>query len=456
MKPFCKAFSKLRAPAKAVLSHWFATAGSAREGGGPSPPRLSSDAAAPPKAISASSEHAGSLEEVMDALAQEVLGSAAPANGATSTAAVGAGSIAQAASPASAAHYSTASPVQQFAGTAVSSTSTTTNAGGATAATSTAAEAPSLSATGATVAAAPVSLGGYVSTAGTAVAPSTRGLAVAAGATPNTPLMTVEGPVAPDAGTPTDSTASAAVPAPAAPAASAPADATPAPPHVSPALTPAAADLPITLLQRSIDWVQQYITIRIFESVAGGGEDVAPLSLKEIAPPVEFLGMLNDANEEYAYTHGARAVSFEKFYNTTVSEDINLHDDFGRWMSARTQSGGVAQRSLFSFCAHSFILDAGAKASVLSQDAEYQQSLEYRNAMFSALFSGSRVATPFFVLSVRRDHVVEDTLTGITAVGDRRILKKPLKVREGPCGTAAVLQSRSAHYAFFMIVIHDA
>ena len=54
--------------------------------------------------------------------------------------------------------------------------------------------------------------------------------------------------------------------------------------------------------------------------------------------------------------------------------------------------------------------------------------LQYRAVLTSAFAQGAMFARPYFVLSVRRSHLVEDTLVGITSVPDPATLKLPLKV----------------------------
>lgn len=52
-----------------------------------------------------------------------------------------------------------------------------------------------------------------------------------------------------------------------------------------------------------------------------------------------------------------------------------------------------------------------------------------RAAMFAALFGGAGGISPYFVLEVRREHIVEDSLTKLTQAGNRELLKRPLKVK---------------------------
>lgn len=180
-------------------------------------------------------------------------------------------------------------------------------------------------------------------------------------------------------------------------------------------------DWPIAVLQRSVDWCQQYITVRLYEGTFSDMERRG-VTVNDIAGPVKWLGLLNSAAEEFLLLQGKRAVPYKIFYNQVVSEEINLQDDFNRWLAGRR-----GQQQIFSFCSHAFILDAGAKSQVLQFDAARQMEEEYRNAMFAALMGGG--GPPIFQLTVRRDHIVEDALQAITSAGNRASLKRPLKVR---------------------------
>ena len=135
-------------------------------------------------------------------------------------------------------------------------------------------------------------------------------------------------------------------------------------------------------------------------------------------------GLLNLAAEEFLLLQGRRAVPYTLFYNQVVSEEINLQDDFNRWLAGRR-----GQQQIFSFCSHPFILDAGAKSQVLHHDSSRQMEDQARSAVFEALLGGGGGVSPFFVLTVRREHIVEDSLTQLTHAANRSSLKRPLKVK---------------------------
>lgn len=202
--------------------------------------------------------------------------------------------------------------------------------------------------------------------------------------------------------------------------------------------------LPCMVIQRLVDWLQQYITVRLYQGRT---------MMSELTSPVELLGLAFAANEEYALVHGAAAaLPLAAFYNEVVSSEISLQDDYRRWLAQRQgRAGGTSGVPPFSFCAHPYILDPAAKSTVLATDAEVQQSEHARSAMLAGLFStlhgggGPGEVSPYFVLRIRRDHMLEDALSGIVThapgaagaaaaggggpVSRSSMLKRPLKVQ---------------------------
>lgn len=147
-----------------------------------------------------------------------------------------------------------------------------------------------------------------------------------------------------------------------------------------------------------------------------------------------------------------------EFYNETVSDRMNLGEDYKRWI--RSRNGTVSSllselpplptagqsEELFSFCTYSFLLSESAKFHILQVESNLTMNEE---SMRSVLSFGSLAAhftsfgTPhmhvnpghlaqlqFLVLHVRRDHIVNDAFVTIAELADRhpRELRKPLKV----------------------------
>lgn len=123
----------------------------------------------------------------------------------------------------------------------------------------------------------------------------------------------------------------------------------------------------------------------------------------------------------YALTRTA-VVDFTAFVSKRTSSlpDRDLFEEFRRWRSGQ---------NVFSLLKFSFLLDASSKRRVLQFEARMDMMQRGRNAIFQSLFT--RQASPYFVLVVRRDHVLSDTLSKINAVLQTQMqqeMKKELKV----------------------------
>lgn len=169
------------------------------------------------------------------------------------------------------------------------------------------------------------------------------------------------------------------------------------------------------MMQRMVSSVQQYITLRL----------MCDTSISEISPPVEVLGILNSANEEAYSRTGRRVVTFLQFYNDVASNNIELRDDFRRWLADRSRE---MERAVFSFCGHPYILDASAKSQILRFESVRQMSMQAGSGMF-------RHHSDYFKFVIRREHMLEDTLRNIVSVEPKSELKKQLMVKfEGEDG----------------------
>jgi len=153
-----------------------------------------------------------------------------------------------------------------------------------------------------------------------------------------------------------------------------------------------------------------------------------------------LMRLLYDANEEYFLIHGVHAVPPGDFANEVISGETNLQADYVRWLTDRhsapaaAASAGAAPPRTFSFCAFPFILDAAAKSQILGFDAQHQMEQRARQAMMASLMGGLLAGGaggsphPYFVLRIRREHLLEDALQGIVSLPDKSELKKPLRV----------------------------
>jgi E3 ubiquitin-protein ligase HECTD2 len=93
------------------------------------------------------------------------------------------------------------------------------------------------------------------------------------------------------------------------------------------------------------------------------------------------------------------------FYNSMI-DNIDLVADFEAWES---------KRNCFSFCQYPFLLSIWAKTKVLEYDAHRQMQMKARDAWFDSIMN-QRKTTQYLSLTVRRDCLVEDSLTAVSEV----------------------------------------
>lgn len=210
-------------------------------------------------------------------------------------------------------------------------------------------------------------------------------------------------------------------------------------------LVAAARSLGVTRFARAVAAARQFVTVRLCES--GGAVD------RGVACGVAFLGMLNEANEkppasrggdgddrgdgerlgerlgekladssdedlsESEWSSDGTLVPYSEFYNDAVNdEDFDAAEDYRRWRRGDGAS--------FSFCEYPFVLDPAAKARVLRLESTERMSDEFEDAVLRSIFVGA--TSPYLVLRVRRERLVEDTLREVQR--RRADLRKPLKV----------------------------
>ncbi|OIW25863.1 HECT-domain-containing protein [Coniochaeta ligniaria NRRL 30616] len=90
----------------------------------------------------------------------------------------------------------------------------------------------------------------------------------------------------------------------------------------------------------------------------------------------------------------------------TLLDDSDLVADFEAWEH---------KRGKFSFCQYPFLLSIGAKIQILEYDARRQMQSKARDAFFDSLVS-RRAIEQYLTLDVRRDCLVEDSLSAVSEV----------------------------------------
>ncbi|ORX97741.1 HECT-domain-containing protein [Basidiobolus meristosporus CBS 931.73] len=191
-----------------------------------------------------------------------------------------------------------------------------------------------------------------------------------------------------------------------------------------------------------------------------------------VACATKVLGLLYDANETSRPEH---LVPPSAFYNTVLSSTMNIKDEYRLWKKLIERDGKVTLGSSirkppkFSYFNYPFLFDPSAKSLIFHVDAVCQMSKKYEDAcVHHALVlhaqrfmqdsqkatrieeSLRRLTCPYFVLEIRRDFFIEDTLTQIEAKA--RNLKKPLKIRFVNGGEEGIDQGGVQKEFFQMLV----
>lgn len=79
----------------------------------------------------------------------------------------------------------------------------------------------------------------------------------------------------------------------------------------------------------------------------------------------------------------------------------------------------------FSFCQYPFLLSMGAKMNIMEYDARRQMEIKAREAFFTTVFQ-KRAVAPHLLLKVRRECIIEDSLTQISS--NEMDVKKGLRI----------------------------
>ena len=131
------------------------------------------------------------------------------------------------------------------------------------------------------------------------------------------------------------------------------------------------------------------------------------------------------------------------FYNTRLDYS-DLVADFEMWES---------RRGKFSFCQYPMFLSIWAKIKIMEHDAHRQMEIKAREAFFNSIMT-RKASNQYLVLKIRRDCLVEDSLTGVSEVvgqGQEEI-KKGLKIEfEGEEG----LDSGGLRKEWFLLLVRE-
>ncbi|KAL5339084.1 hypothetical protein BJX70DRAFT_178291 [Aspergillus crustosus] len=113
-------------------------------------------------------------------------------------------------------------------------------------------------------------------------------------------------------------------------------------------------------------------------------------------------------------------IPISSFYNTRLDYSNLVVADFEAWESKTPK---------FSFCQYPFFLSIGAKIQILEHDARRQMEVKAREAFFNSILTRKAVSQ-YFVLRVRRDCLVEDSLQRVSEVlgSSPEEMKKGLRI----------------------------
>ncbi len=143
-----------------------------------------------------------------------------------------------------------------------------------------------------------------------------------------------------------------------------------------------------------------------------------------------------------AHRHG-QLLPTNAFYNTRL-DYIDLVTDFEMWES---------RRGKFSFCQYPMFLSIWAKIRIMEHDARRQMEIKAREAFFNSIMNRKAI-NQYLVLKVRRDCLVEDSLSGVSEVvgqGQEEI-KKGLKIEfKGEEG----LDSGGLRKEWFLLLVRE-
>ncbi|XP_062508661.1 probable E3 ubiquitin-protein ligase HECTD2 isoform X2 [Corticium candelabrum] len=165
-------------------------------------------------------------------------------------------------------------------------------------------------------------------------------------------------------------------------------------------------------------------------------------------PHLKVLALLYDVMKQSESVEcGAGKALYTDFYCEAIAKRLDFKADYNRWkkrMSSIAASSSVLPTvDDYSLLDFPFLFDPACKVRVLHIDAVMQMRQEYQDALVhqaavqqAQLLLEDReksivdvfysASCPFFVLEVRRDHLVEDAL--VKLAGKQHHFKKPLKI----------------------------
>ena len=119
-------------------------------------------------------------------------------------------------------------------------------------------------------------------------------------------------------------------------------------------------------------------------------------------------------------------IPFDDFINEPLSDVIEMDRDFMYYKTERADR--------FSFMTHSFLLTTAAKSSGLFYDNRIRMMEERRMSLVQSIMGGGMMSMPYLKLRIRRDHIIDDALVGVSNT---------------PCKTSYLLSVFTRFYVWF-------
>ncbi|RWS12069.1 E3 ubiquitin-protein ligase HERC4-like protein [Dinothrombium tinctorium] len=167
---------------------------------------------------------------------------------------------------------------------------------------------------------------------------------------------------------------------------------------------------------------------------------------------LDFLRLLNNVNQK------TNKISYKDFYIKELHDCVDIKMDYIYWLGSKCKTGNV--RHDFYFCDYPFVFDGGAKTIVLATDSLIRQqnaaeNAIYRNLVFMPFAHGSAVVTgsPYFMVNVNRNNLVQCAINQLLAKHSADDYKKPLKINFE--NEEAIDAGQGVKKEFFLLLMKD-
>lgn len=189
------------------------------------------------------------------------------------------------------------------------------------------------------------------------------------------------------------------------------------------------AILPSTYFEGIIKIYQECVKYILGQKI--NQNDTAEFTLREscLRVSLEVMEGLHKVNNR-----AENPVSYTVFYIPELTNSLNLRTDYLRWIQSEAMLNNQREKTTLSFCKYPFVFDPKAKYTLLQTDATIQMQNAFQEAhnanIGNLLFNGmldAEVISPFLVLRVKRENIVQNTLSQVIRLGPMEY-KKPLQV----------------------------